>query len=144
MAWLYAMNFPSFVRSMHSKADLDEKMEFCDVWYKGMPRIGHNDVRDMVDGKCCFLTKEILRSKDPCWKYENEVRIIAKDGMESPFIDLYPKATIVGIKDFPECQVLCEISNQFKIPFGFLCNRPHGMPGFVVSSQEHFVDYLSY
>lgn len=126
-----------------SEADLDEKMGLCDVWYKGMPRIGHDDVRDMVNGKCCFLSKGILRSKDPCWKYENEVRLIARDGMESPFINLYPKAIIVGIKDSPEWQVLSAVSNQFKIPFGFLCNRPNGMQGFVVSSQEWFFDYLS-
>lgn len=122
---------------------LDGKMEICDVWYEGMPRIGHDDVRDMVNGKCCFLTKGILRSKDSCWKYENEVRVIAKDGMESPFIELKPKAIIVGIKDSPEWQALSAVSNQFKIPFGFLSNRPNGMPGFVVISQEMFFYYLS-
>lgn len=126
-----------------TESDLDEQMELCDVWYKGMPHIGHDDLRDMVIRKCCFLSKGILRSKDPCWKYENEVRVIAKDGMESPFLDLNPKAIIIGIKDSPEWQVLSAVSNQFKIPFGFLCNRPGGRPGFVVNSQERFFDYLS-
>ena len=126
-----------------SEAALDEKMELCDVWYKGMPHIGHADVRDMVYGKCCFLIKGILRSKDPCWSYENEVRIIARDGMKIPFIDLNPRAIIVGIKDSPEWQVLSAVSNQFKIPFGFLINKSNGMPGFAVGSQERFFDYLA-
>jgi hypothetical protein len=126
-----------------SKEDLDKKMELCDVWYEGIPRIGHDDVHDMVDGKCCFLTKGILRSKDPCWKYENEVRIIATDGMESPFIRLEPKAIIIGMKNSPEWHVLSAVSNQLKIPFGFLRNPLDGMPGFEVCSQEWFFNDLS-
>jgi len=63
--------------------------------------------------------------------------------MLNPFFDLKPKAIIVGIKDSPEWHVLSAASNQFKIPFNFLCNRPDGMPGFVVSSQEYFFNYQS-
>lgn len=125
-----------------SEIVLEGNMQLCDVWYKGMPHVGHDDVRDMVDGKVCFLTKGILRSKDPCWKYENEVRVIAKDGLESPYIGLHPKAIIVGIKDSPEWQVLSAVSKQFKIPFGYLINPRNGMPGFEVGSQEWFFDYL--
>lgn len=108
-----------------------------------MPKIKHKDLPDFMDGNCCFLSKGILRSKDPCWEYENEIRLIAKDGMESPFIDLEPKAIIVGIKDSPEWAVFSAVSNQFNIPFGYLENRPDGMPGYVVKSEKSFFDYLT-
>ncbi len=126
-----------------SEVDLDEKMELCDVWYRGMPHMGHDAVRNIVNKKCCFLTKGILRSKDPCWKYENEVRVVAREGMDNPFITLSPKAFIIGIKDSPEWEVLSAVSNQFYIPFGFLYNNPTGMQGFIVKSQETFFDYLA-
>jgi len=127
-----------------SELVLDRAIQLCDVWYEGMPHIGHDDVRDLVDGKVCFLTKGILRSKDPCWSYENEVRAIAKDGMESPYISLTPKAIIVGPKDCPEWHVLSAVADQIKIPFGYLSNRRDGGPGFEVGSQENwFFDYLS-
>ncbi len=127
-----------------SEMPLDGKFQFLDVWYKGMPHLGHDAVRDMVDGKVCFLTKGILRSKDPCWSYENEVRVIAKDGLESPYIGLDPKGIIVGIKDCPEWHVLTAVANQIKIPFGYLSNRRDGGPGFEIVTQENwFFDYLS-
>ena len=127
-----------------SELVLDGAIQLCDVWYEGMTHIGHEDVRDMVDGKVCFLTKGILRSKDPCWSYENEVRIIAKDGLDSLFIKLDPKAIIVGIKDSPEWHVLSAVSHQFRIPIGYLKNRGDGGPGFEVDSQDYwFFDCLS-
>ena len=50
--------------------------------------------------------------------------------MEIPFIDLNPKAIIVGIKDYPEWQVLSAVSISLRYPIcvtedGLSSNAPH-------------------
>lgn len=116
-----------------------------EVQYEGVPVICRSEFASSRDKVEFLINKGVLRSKEPCWKTEGEVRILKAPGEiingcgDECFMSLDPKAIVIGCKEpSPHWNIFSSISHQFEIPFGFLCANSRSNHGFHVLSQEPF------
>lgn len=122
--------------------DLSE-IKVYPVSYNGVPVINSDEFMSAQNKTEYLIEKGVLRSKEPCWITEGEVRVIKAPGDiinkcgDEEFMSLEPKGIVIGCAESsPQWQTFSSFSHNFKIPFGYLVPNTRVNHGFHVCSQE--------
>lgn len=101
--------------------DLDPKtLDIRKIEYNGDPKVSVEQLGQIVNGHSLPQDVGILRSKAPCWKYENEWRLYGNSDEQYLFCTK-PKTLVFGIRgENTEYDLLREIAKKFEIKMGYL------------------------
>ena len=101
--------------------DLDETVyDLREITYTGSASVSPLDLRDVLTGARSVVDIGCLTHKDWVWKYEEEVRLFAKQNDTSCFIDAKPTALVLGLRK-SSCDVfLGKIAQRFGLKVGYL------------------------
>jgi hypothetical protein len=90
------------------------------IEYIGEPKVSLEELGQIVDGNILPQDVGILRSKAPCWDYEDEWRLYGNSA-DHYLNNIKPQALIFGIRDFcTEYDVIKKIAGKFEIKMGYL------------------------
>ena len=125
-----------------SEIDTDKVYQ---VLYTGVPVIDRDGFMNAQNKVEYLIVNGVLRSKEPCWEIEGEVRVIKAPGDvinkcgDEEFMSLEPKGIVIGCaEESPQWRTFSSLSHHFKIPFGYLVSNTRVNQGFHVSSQDAF------
>jgi len=134
---LERQRFTSFIRSINNplmwahyaggfsgvalEYDLDLKvLDIRKIDYIGDPKVSLEDLKKIANRTILPQDIGILRSKAPCWKYEDEWRLYG-NSKENYLRSTKLKALIFGIKgESIEYDLLKTICDKFKVQMGYL------------------------